>query len=147
MISQEVQKLLHDLEFVSTEYYLRNSLKSKFIPSDERSKKVFSYFFQAHEKKIDHFFSQDWIKKFLKNQKEVIRNSSTIKPLKEGIKIDSLAEKSALYFRQGLEFLRTSVEMPDNTAPLVEYYGFLQCAKAKIIISLDFNEELFFTIH
>ncbi|MBA7500836.1 hypothetical protein ES704_03597 [subsurface metagenome] len=37
--------------------------------------------------------------------------------------------------------------MPDNTAPLVEYYGFLQCAKAKIIISLDFNENLFFTKH
>ncbi len=142
MISKDFQKLLQDLELVSTEYYLRNRLSSKYIPSDKRSEKVTSYFFQAYEKKINYFFSQDWIKKFLKNQKEVI-----IKPLEEGINIDFLAEKSALYFRQGLEFLRTSVNMPDNTAPLVEYYGFLQCAKAKIIISLDVDEDRFFTRH
>ncbi|MBA7545520.1 hypothetical protein ES705_37889 [subsurface metagenome] len=145
MISQEVQKLLHDLEFVSSEYYLKNNLKSKYIPYDEQSKKVVSYFFKVHEKKIEHFFSQDWIKESLKNKIEATR--STTKPLNKGINIDFLAEKSALYFRQGLEFLRTSVNMPDNTAPLVEYYGFLQCAKAKIIISLDFNENLFFTKH
>ncbi|MBA7500835.1 hypothetical protein ES704_03596 [subsurface metagenome] len=97
MISQEVQKLLHDLEFVSSEYYLKNNLKSKYIPYDEQSKKVVSYFFKVHEKKIEHFFSQDWIKESLKNKIEATR--STTKPLNKGINIDFLAEKSALYFR------------------------------------------------
>lgn len=147
MISKNFQKLLQDLEEVSTEYYLRNRLRLNYIPSDKRTEKISSHYFQAKEKKINYFFSQDWIKEFLKNKKKTIRNSSTVKPLKEDINIDFLAEKSALYFRQGLEFLRTSVNMPDNTAPLVEYYGFLQCAKAKIILSLDFDENLFFTKH
>jgi len=43
--------------------------------------------------------------------------------------------------------LQTSLDMPENSSPLVEYYGFLQCAKGMILLELNVNQKLLFSHH
>lgn len=61
--------------------------------------------------------------------------------------IPELAEEIALYFHQGRELLALSLGVFENSSPLVEYYGFLQCVKGAILLKLDVKDKKLFTRH
>ena len=58
-----------------------------------------------------------------------------------------IANEAAIYFQQGLEMLRTARSMHENSSPLVEYYGFLQCVKGITILELEIKDARFFSYH
>ena len=61
--------------------------------------------------------------------------------------IEKLAYEIALYFSQGYEMYKTSIEMDISSSPILEYYAILQIVKAVVLLELDVHPQEFFGAH
>lgn len=116
-------------------FFLTECLNDNFtIPIEYPERKEFiEREISSYNKKIDRFFKC---------------KKKTIFPLEPfQTNYSQRAEKASLYFQQALELYKTSISMPQNTRPLVEYYSLLQAVKGSIILELDFDKEYVFEHH
>ena len=130
------KKLVIDLLIKGTNaFFLTKCLNNNFtIPTEyPESKKYIEDKISIYNKKIARFF---------KSKKKTI---SPLEPFQNDF--SPRAEKASLYFQQALELYRTSISMPQNTKPLVEYYSLLQAVKGSIILELDFDKDYHFENH
>ena len=61
--------------------------------------------------------------------------------------IEELALEASTYFSQGFEMFKSSIEMDENSSPIIEYYSLLQIIKAVILLELDAKKDNFFRAH
>lgn len=104
------------------------------------------------EPRIDHYngvFSKFQLKKRVQSSLSAKnKNFNDLISLRDvNADINDLANEIVEYLHQGLEMLRTSLLMPEKTAPLLEYYGFLQCVKAYILVDLKVDDGIYFINH
>ena len=116
-------------------FFLTKCLNYNFtIPTEYPERKKFiEDDILRYNKKIDRFF---------KCKKKTI---SSLEPFQNDY--SQRAEQASLYFQQALELYRTSISMPPNTKPLVEYYSLLQAVKGTIRLELDFEKGYYFDHH
>jgi len=73
-------------------------------------------------------------------------NISVVLPETEK-EIREIASKASIYFLQGYEMYKTSLEMDINSSPIIEYYALLQIVKGVIMLELKVEPEEFFSAH
>ncbi|OLS33165.1 MAG: hypothetical protein HeimAB125_01170 [Candidatus Heimdallarchaeota archaeon AB_125] len=129
------QRVLNLLLKGTNTFFLTECLNYNFTISAQypRNRESIERNISRYNKKIERFF---------KDKKKTI---SPIEPFQTNYR--QRAEKASLYFQQALELYRTSLSMPRNTRPLVEYYSLLQAVKGSIILELDFTKEYVFEHH
>jgi len=147
------KRVINALKIASIQYQHEEYLKKRF---EEKKQSIFVRVDKPrYEGKLEFYFSKGsnvrGIKRQLKNLRlnEKINHRDTVKVREfdnEGGIIE-VAQKASIYFHQALEMYQTSVNMPETTSPLVEYYALLQCAKGSIILDLDIMENVFFRHH
>ncbi|MHA2231951.1 MAG: YaaC family protein, partial [Candidatus Hodarchaeales archaeon] len=143
------------LEEMRVSYSLQEYLHTKFFPKEERLLSNLQERLTDYEKRIQAFSELDLVRNsnFLayRRLRQLSSDSSELaKPRQAPFsnqELTKIALTAATYFEQGLEMLLTAQQMSDKSAPLVEYYGFLQCVKGVIFLELDVHHELFFGRH
>ncbi len=151
MTSSLQSSIIKKLKIASIQYQHEQFLKIRHF-SDE-GERFFSHQVPRYQRKFDYFFginkNHATIKQKIKKLESTIspKDSITVRKFESEEDIKEIALKASVYFQQALEMLETSFSMTENTAPLVEYYALLQCAKGFIILDLDVEEKLFFTLH
>lgn len=66
---------------------------------------------------------------------------------KTDAEIKELADEISLYFSQGYEMYKTSIDADVSTSPIIEYYAMLQIIKAFILLELDVDTKEFLGAH
>ncbi len=61
--------------------------------------------------------------------------------------IKELTDEISLYFSQGYEMYKTSIDADVSTSPIVEYYAMLQIIKAFILLELEVDTQEFLGAH
>jgi len=61
--------------------------------------------------------------------------------------INELADEISLYFSQGYEMYKTSIDADVSTSPIVEHYAMLQIIKAFILLELEVDTQEFLGAH
>ncbi len=64
-----------------------------------------------------------------------------------GEEIRKLAYEIALYFSQGYEMYKTSMDMDISSSPILEYYALLQIVKGIILLELEVHPQEFLGAH
>jgi len=130
---------LRKLDQLSIPYFLQKRLEERYQSPEARIRERFEEIATEYEDRIAYF------------AKTVLKNRCTPQevatPTTQESDFSAIAEEAAIYFQQGREMLQTSLDMPENSSPLVEYYGFLQCAKGMILLELNVNQKLLFSHH
>ena len=137
-------KYLDMLGSLSIPYYLKSSLEEKYHSQVKRIQQNIEDRIVEYKKRITY------IANLLKSRGHIGKDlppEELAAPLTPNSDLSYVAEEAAIYFQQGLEMLQTSQNMHENTSPLVEYYGFLQCVKGSIILELEVKDERFFSKH
>ncbi len=130
---------LSKLERLSIRYYLEKQLKKKYQSTDDRTLERFQKNTTDYENRIA-YFAETILQNNYKPEDLAI-------PTTQNSDFEKIATKAAVYFQQGREMLQTALYIPENSSPLVEYYGFLQCAKGMIQLELDDPKKLLFSRH
>ena len=121
-------------------YYLENTKKSK-NPNPKVCYPCYTRFLKY---------------KVLINRLEKIRNDRGVKKSVLGIsplsikskkKIKNLAHRISIYFSQGYEMYKTTLNMNILSSPIIEYYSLLQIAKGSILLELDVENTNFIEYH
>lgn len=138
------------LEKLANRKYLYEGLKLRYSPKNEALDN------KLHEK-IDRYdeiiaFYHETITD-IENKRKIkkikIPNSpqDLAKPVNPESKFKKIADKASIYFQQGLELYLSSMNMNINSAPLVEYYGFLQCVKGAVLLDFEIKDFRLFSQH
>ena len=122
-------QIIKKLKVASIQYQHEKFLKKRHFSKE--GERFFSNVVPRYQAKLSYFFS---IKKNYETIKAKIGKESqpektiVVRKFDSEDSIRDVARKASVYFQQGLEMLETSISMPENTSPLVEYYALLQCA-------------------
>lgn len=138
------RQYLRTLEHLTVSHYLRSYLEGDYCSQEEHNQRKIREQTTAYQKQITYFAN------FLKYRGILGKDlppEELATPLTPTSDFVDIAEEAATYFQQGLEMLQTSQDMPENTSPLVEYYGFLQCVKGSITLELEVKDPRFFSKH
>ncbi len=82
-------------------------------------------------------------KEYREKNKEKIAKPLSISPRC----FERIGKRSASFFKQTKVMYETSLNMNDNSSPLVEYYSLLQCVKGRVLLQLEINEGILFKNH
>ncbi len=147
----QILKELKKLSYPSTiESKIRQRLKTIEI-SKEKEKEVkhvhhsymrFQYVYPENIKHLEKIRQKQGIKEPQNYQV----NISVVLPETEK-EIRDIASKASIYFLQGYEMYKTSLEMDINSSPIIEYYALLQIVKGVIMLELKVEPEEFFSAH
>lgn len=131
---------LKKLEKLSISFYLQKVLEERIKIKTVFAESLFDSFNEKIENKINEYLNSDFVSSNSINRSNMpnIRNIKSIK---------KISIESSLYFRQALEMFKASQNMNENSSPLVEYYGYLQCLKGIIVTYLDTEKTKFFSYH
>ncbi|MCE7746753.1 MAG: hypothetical protein GPJ51_00020 [Candidatus Heimdallarchaeota archaeon] len=66
---------------------------------------------------------------------------------KTDVEIKKLVDEISLYFSQGYEMYKTSIDADISTSPIIEYYAILQIIKAIILLELEVDTREFLSAH
>lgn len=139
------------LEEESIPYHLKTKLERRYFTRSPYNIKNLNHEYITYDKKIKNLFSKDWFKTDFHRASKIKKNDFKLKqiihPRPYRTSFKEVAEEIAVYFRQSIAFFRTALNMPLNTAPLVEYYGLLQCIKGSILMTLNVKNPVFFKYH
>lgn len=136
------------LEKLSIPYFLQRLLHEKYQSQEERVQNLTNEKIDDYNKKIEYFSKIPQVHKAISNKLgKAFSLAELAKPRTPDSDLTEVAKEAATYFRQGLEMLKTSLSMQENSSPLVEYYSFLQCVKGTIMLDLDVNQGIFFSYH
>ena len=139
-----IRRCLRMLDHLTSSYYLKSLLEVSYLSQQEHIQKTRNVQTTEYKKRITYFAN------LLKSRNKINQDLPPEKiaaPHTPASKLSKIAEEAAIYFQQGQEMLQTSQDMPENTGPLVEYYGFLQCVKGSTVLELDINRDEFFKYH
>ncbi|MHA1222774.1 MAG: YaaC family protein [Candidatus Heimdallarchaeaceae archaeon] len=145
-----IGRAINGLKIASIQYQHEEYLKKRFQQKEKNT--FYAIDKPRYEAKLRYYFgirnNSDAIKKQLEklNLEEKIEDTIKVRVLEEN-NISAVAQTASLYFQQALEMYQTSLNMPENTSPLVEYYALLQCVKGSIILDLHIEEGIFFRFH
>lgn len=143
-------QFLAKLEDLSYPYYLQKQLENyweihaKNNPEDIEKAK-------SHLKeRIKDYYEHDSLEKselkWGKNKPKNIEEIAKPLSLSPGC-FERIARRSASFFKQAKVMYETSLNMNDNSSPLVEYYSLLQCVKGSVLLELEVNERILFRSH
>ena len=136
-------EILDSLEKLSNYYYLRKGLEYCYKSKEDKMKELLERRIKNYQERIDKYYNHpdiDW-------RKNKPRKEKLVKPVDSSYNFDEIALKATCYFKQGLEMYFTSLKMNINSSPLVEYYGFLQCVKGRVLLDLDVGGGMIFSKH
>ncbi len=127
------------------EKYEKNIELLKNIRNKFKGKEMLSIAFSANETE------EEILKKVKKIKKSSGSEESTVKANvfldKKKKTIIKRAFEISLYFSQGYEMYKTSIDMNISSSPIIEYYAILQIIKAIILLELDVDSHEFFGAH
>jgi len=146
MISEEYKKMLMCIEKLSIPYYLETKLREEHSIPKFLTDKDTQNARQNQKAKIAMY--NEKIKKYISiNYPKLQDEFSQIKPIDHTCDFRDIALNASLFFQQGKQMLFTSLDMPESSSPLVEYYGYLQCIKGAILLELSVDFNFFFKHH
>jgi len=127
------------LERLSIPNFLQKKLEERYQAPEERIRESYQEKIAEYERRISYF-------------SETVLNGrlsphELATPHTFDSNLSAITEEAAVYFQQGREMLQTSHNMPENSSPLVEYYGFLQCVKGMVLLEINVNKKQLFSRH
>lgn len=135
---------------LSNRKYLYEGLKSKYSPKNEALLGNLCEKIERYDEIITFYYN---IITDIENKRETEQNKipdsphSLVKPVNSNSNFKEIAENASIYFQQGLELYLSSMNMNINSAPLVEYYSFLQCVKGAVLLDLEIKDFRLFSQH
>ncbi|MHA2334404.1 MAG: hypothetical protein ACXAEU_20425 [Candidatus Hodarchaeales archaeon] len=124
MIEDYIQQYLSQLERISLPYFLQKRLEEKYESKEKRLQDYIKSKIADYNKKIAFFMNIPLVRQAITRKKgKNWQTADIITPRKPGSDFKTVARESAVFFQQGLEMLKTSLSMHENTSPLVEYYS------------------------
>lgn len=142
------RQYLRILEHLTVPRYLQRWLEETYQSERELLQKNIKAKIAEYKKRIADFSTIPMVQNtFNRRYKKDPTPQDLVTPLTPDSNFSSIAEEAAIYFKQGHQMLKTSSNMQEESSPLVEYYGFLQCVKGTILLELWVNQELFFSKH
>ncbi len=136
------------LEHLTVPRYLQRRLEEIYRPHKVNLQNNIKEQIAEYTKRIDDFSKIPLIRSaFKKKYNKILNPQDLAVPRNAESNFSNIAGEAAIYFKQGQEMLKTSIAMHENSSPLVEYYGFLQCVKGTILLELEVNQDLFFSYH
>lgn len=136
-LNNPIDECLRMLERVQIPYHIEQFLRSQYATSDKRILGLHKHFSDEFDQSLA-LIQNHWKNTQFQN---LIGYQYSIDNIPE------LAEEIALYFHQGRELLELSLGKFENSSPLVEYYGFLQCIKGVALLKLDVKDRKLFVHH
>lgn len=133
-LNNSIDECIRMLERAQIPCYIEKFLQSQYTTNEERILGLHKTFSESFDQSLA-LIQNHW----KKINSDLIGYRYSINGIPE------LAEEIALYFRQGRELLALSLGIFENSSPLVEYYGFLQCVKGAILLKLDVKDKKLFS--
>jgi len=153
MNSTTIERALSGLRIATIQYQHEEYLRKRFEEAEQSRFNILDK--PRYEEKINYFFSLEKNVKGVQRQINLLKLKSKlnyIDTVKARIfnnekEITNTARKASIYYQQALEMYQTSINMPETTSPLIEYYALLQCVKGSVLLDLDIKEDVFFRHH
>ncbi|MHA2243881.1 MAG: YaaC family protein [Candidatus Hodarchaeales archaeon] len=143
-------QFLAKLEDLSYPYYLQKRLEDYWVILAKKDPEYIEKEKLHLKEKIKDYYEHDSLEESIldwkDNKPKNIEKIAKPRSLSPGY-LERLAKRSASFFRQAKVMYETSLNMNDNSSPLVEYYSLLQCVKGSVLLQLEVNEEILFRSH
>jgi len=110
-----------------------------------RKEAKFTLAFSMDETEEDIIERVNEIKKSMKIKDSKVKAEISLP--KTEIEIKELAYDISLYFLQGYEMYKTSIDTDISSSPIIEYYAILQILKAIILLELEVDTQEFLGAH
>lgn len=125
--------------------YETNKIRLLNIRKNLEKETKFTVAFSINESEEDIIDRVNKIKKNMKKKNSKIRAEVSLPKTETEIK--ELAYDISLYFSQGYEMYKTSIDTDISSSPIIEYYAILQIIKAIILLELEVDKQEFLSAH